>query len=489
MNLDEFKNYEVPDWYKDAKFGIMTCWGVYSVPARFTEWYPRYLYLTKQALNEPDPFMVNGEYEELTPERKEFRQKLHDDLKSSHIKRYGDPSEFGYKDFIPMFTAPNFSAEKWAKLFARSGAKFMMPVSEHHDGFTMYPSKINPWNAMEMGPKRDIVGELKEAALKEGLRFGVSSHRAWHWMYYNFDESLGYDNTDPQYESFYGKPHAYGEEPSDEFVDDWFERTLELVNNYEPDVMYMDFGWHEKAFHRYYPALLKRFYEQAEERGTMSVLTQKGCLPKEVAVYDIERGTADDIIEPYWQCDTSVSNQGWCHIVNDNTKNPARLIYDLADVVSKNGTMLLNVAPRADGTIPEEMEGTLLAIGNWLDINGEAIYGTRYWKTWGVDSPETIAAGKNTGHYTEALEVSFTHEDIRFTSKGDTVYAIMFDWPGRRAVIPILGKDKDMIDGITQVSLLGCDDKLEWEQKDDALYVTMPVQRPCDHAFALRIES
>jgi len=488
-NMESLKNYTIPEWYKDAKFGIFIHWGVYSVPAKFTEWYPRYLYHTERSLQEPEPHYVDGAFKPLTKEREIERRAYAARLLESHTNRYGPLTEFGYKDFIPLFSGHKFNADTWIKLFKESGAKYIIPVAEHHDGFSMYPTQLNRWNAAEMGPKRNVIGELKSAAAENGLRFGVSSHRAWNWRYYNFDASKGYDNTDPAFESFYGKPHDFDEPPSDEFVNDWFARTSELIEKFEPDVLYFDFGWHEPMFAKYYPAILSQLYNCAEERGTGAVLAHKGCLPEGIAVYDIERGQADDILTPYWQSDTSVSHKGWSHIINDNTKPPARLIYDMVDVVSKNGNFLLNIGPRADGVIPEEVAGTLRAIGSWLKINGEAIFDTRNWKIYGEHSPQTIARKSAVGHYSEASDLEYTHEDIRFTSKDSAIYAIILDWPGKNAVIKSFGKSGNLIHSIKKVYLLGSNAALKWNWNDSDLTVEMPAERPCDHAFTLKIET
>jgi alpha-L-fucosidase len=486
-NMKSLMQYDVPEWYKDAKFGIFIHWGVYSVPAKYTEWYPRYLYHTERSLSEPEPHYVDGEFRPLTKAREIERRAYFEELLESHTERYGALTEFGYKDFIPLFTGHKFDPQSWTELFKKSGARYIVPVAEHHDGFSMYPTALNPWNASEMGPKRNIIGELQTAAAKQGLRFGVSSHRAWNWRYYNYDVSKGYDNTDPAFESFYGKPHGFDDPPSDEFVDDWFARTSELIEKFELDLLYFDFGWHESIFEKYYSSILSQLYNEAEERGTGAVLAHKGCLPDGVAVYDIERGNANDIIKHYWQGDTSVSHKGWSHLVNDNTKPPARLIYDMVDVVSKNGNFLLNVGPRADGIIPEEVAGTLLAIGSWLDVNGDAIFGTRHWEIYGEQSQKTIARGDQTGHYSESAEIEYTHEDMRFTQKGNAVYAIMFDWPGKTASVKSFGKNAGLLEAVSEVCLLGCDEKLKWEWRDNALTVEMPAARPCDHAFVLKV--
>ena len=487
-DFESLEAYRVPEWFRDAKFGIFIHWGIYSVPEKFTEWYPRYLYHTDRSLSEPEPHYVDGKFKTLTPEREIFRRELHHQLLASHVDRYGSPATFGYKDLIPLFTGSRFDPLEWMELFKSSGAGYVVPVAEHHDGFSMYATELNCWNAAEMGPRRDVIAELKAAAAEAGLKFGVSSHRAWNWRYYNFDEERGYDNTDPRYESFYGKPHGFDEPPSDEFVADWFARTTELIEKFEPDLLYFDFGWHEPMFAKHYADIMASLYNRGEKRAG-AVLCHKGCLPSDLAVYDIERGSAEDIIKPYWQGDTSVSRQSWSYIVNDQLKTPARLIYDLVDTVSKNGNLLLNVGPRADGSIPPEVSGILRSIGDWLAVNGEAIYGTRHWAVFGEHSPQTLGRQRTSGQYSEADSVEYTHRDIRFTCKDSTVYAIMFDWPGMRAEIGSLGRSAGLLTGeIKNVSLLGCAGRLNWSRRDDALVVEMPVERPCNHAYALKVE-
>lgn len=487
-HLSSLNQYQVPQWYKDAKFGIFIHWGLYSVPSKFTEWYPRYLYHTEESIKRANPFMVDGKFVEATPGDLEFMQNLAKELQASHRDRYGDPKTFGYKDFIPLFKGERFDPSEWTEIIKNSGAKYAIPVGEHHDGFSMYESQINPWNSLKMGPQRDIGLELKKAFESKGLRFGTSSHRAWNWRYYNFDKNLGYDNTDPKFASFYGEPHPIDEAPNQAFIQDWRQRTIEMIDHLEPDLLWFDFGWHEDGFSPYYNEILAHLYNKAEARGSEAVLNHKGCLDDSLAVYNVERGLMDDIHRHYWQGDTSISHMGWGHIVNDQLKTPARLIYDLVDIVSKNGNFLLNIGPRADGSIPEEVVGVLNSMGSWLNINGEAIYGSSPWKVWGEHSPQTQQRQLNAGHYNEERDLQYNHRDMRFTTKGDCVYAILFDWPGMEIEIESLGRNAGRIKNVKEVSLLGAPQALAHSWTDCSLKISLPNQRPCDHAYVVKIQ-
>jgi alpha-L-fucosidase len=472
------ETYEIPQWYQDAKFGIFIHWGAYSVPAYGSEWYPRQMYIN--------------------------RPRRGDNFFDYHARTYGPQKTFGYKDFIPKFRAEEFDAARWAKLFKRTGAKYVIPVAEHHDGFPMYACSYTRWNAAAMGPKRDVIGELAKAVRAEGMKFGVSSHRAFNWMYYVRHES--YDNADPQYADLYGRPmpFLFREDawdykkrfpPQDEqFKDDWLARCCELVDKYQPDVFWFDFGitpkrettpeanpfaGHLKRFAAYY------YNRSTQWSGGVGVINYKwNAFPEKAAVLDKERSKMDKIHRPFWQTDTAVSASSWGYTRNQRYKTADRLIDDLVDIVSKNGCLLLNVGPRPDGTIPEEDRAILMAIGRWLDVNGEAIYDTTVWSTFG-EGPTTVS----TGHVSEAADKPFTAEDVRFTAKGEVVYATILAWPKTGTVtIRSLATGSDHWPGeIKSVELLGSKGPLAFDRTDGGLRVELPKTKPCEGAYVLKL--
>jgi len=448
---ESLSQYRVPEWFKDAKLGIFIHWGVYAVPAFGNEWYPRNMY------------------------RRDRLEYVH------HLKTWGPHKRFGYKDFIPMFKAERWDPVAWCDLFERAGARYIVPVAEHHDGFPMYDCSFTNWNAARMGPCRDVIAELAREVRGRGLKFGVSSHRAFNWRYYTFAEDS--DTSDPDFYKLYGVPHPEEAPVSYEFILDWYARTRELVDRFSPDVLWFDFGWHRDEFGPWRPRVAAYYYNHALTYGYEPVLQYKAKLPDDVAVLDIERGKLNDIRPHYWQTDTSVSYKSWGYIEDDEFKSVTDIVHDLVDIVSKHGNLLLNVGPRADGTIPEEAAEVLLGLGRWLEVNGEAIYGTRHWRIYGEGPTEV-----STTQFRERERCPFTAQDIRFTTKGDVLYAICLGWPEGQCLIRSLGLTGPAGAGaVRAVSLLGSDAPLSWSQDVDGLRIQMPAQKPCEHAYAFRI--
>ena len=466
---ESLKNYSVPEWYQDVKFGIFIHWGVYSVPAFGNEWYPRNMY-------------IEGS--------REFEH---------HRETWGPHSEFGYKDFIPMFRAEKFDPAYWADLFRRAGARYVVPVAEHHDGFAMYDCSLSPWTAAKMGPKRDIVGELAAAVRKEGLVFGVSSHRAEHWWFFNGGMAFDSDVQDRQYQDLYGpaKPGPAHHEreawknkdwqprPDGKFLEDWLARTCELVDKYQPQLVWFDWWIEQVVFEPYLQRFAAYYYNRGVEWNQGVAINHKyESFPEGAAVFDIERGQLKGIRPLFWQTDTAVSKNSWGYVSNQDYRTPTSLIHDLIDIVSKNGSLLLNIGPRPDGTIPEPEQEILLEIGQWLAVNGEAIYGTRPWKVYGEGPTEVFE-----GAFQDTKRDGFTAQDVRFTTKGDVLYAIVLGWPDSgEVVIESLGTRLALYpDAIRQVELLGSGEPVQWSRDDDGLKVKTPSERPCQHAYTLKI--
>ena len=459
---DISEKYSYPEWFSNDKLGIFIHWGLYSVPAFDNEWYPRLMY--------GDIAYARNEHEKDTFEK----------YRTHHEKTYGSLKEFGYKDFIPMFKAEKWDPKKWAELFRKSGARYVVPVAEHHDGFPMYDCPFTEWNAAKMGPKRDVVKELSEAVRAEGMRLGVSTHRAYNWRFYTFNEK--YDNYNPEYAGLYGRPHPVEQGPDFKFVTDWLERTWDLVDRFQPDILYFDFGWHADEFQSFRPHIFSYYYNQAEKWGKEVLVNFKKKCPMEAGIWDLERGQLDGILDIPWQTDTSLSYKSWCCIQDDEFRKADRLIHDLIDIVSKNGNLLINVGPLADGTIPAEAENLLLAMGKWLEINGEAIYGTTHWHSFG-EGPNMIKGG----HFAEKSVESFSAEDIRYTVKGNVLYAIALGVPEKSVNMQLPAESFD-VDMIEKISILGEEQNIKWKFSNDVLSIDVPMGLKSKYATVFKIE-
>ena len=450
-------NYRTPDWYRKLKFGIFIHWGVYSVPAFGNEWYPRNMYMQDSP---------------------EFRH---------HVATYGPHKAFGYKDFIPLFRAERFDPEAWAALFARSGAKYVVPVAEHHDGFQMYRSAISHWNAFEMGPRRDVLGELSAACRSKGLVMGASSHRIEHWFFLGHGREFDSDiheplvrgdfywpsMPEPKWHDIYGQPA-----PSREYMEDWLMRTCELIDRYHPSIIYFDWWIEHSAAKPWIRKLAAYYYNQAAARGEEVVINYKhDAFLFGAAVPDVERGQFNEIKPFIWQTDTSVARNSWGYTEGNDYKSAEELIWNLVDVVSKNGNFLLNIGPKADGTIPEEDARLLQEIGAWLDVNGEAIYGSRPWRMFGEGPTQLVE-----GQFSDDVAPNFTDRDFRFTMKGDALYVIAMKCSDRgeycvRALGELDASRQANFHGIIRhVRLLGADAELPWTRDEAGLHLHCPAR-------------
>ena len=448
---ESLKKYETPEWFRDAKFGIFIHWGVYSVPAFGSEWYPRLMY--QQGTNE-------------------FKH---------HVETYGPQDKFGYKDFIPMFKAEKFDPQAWVALFKKAGAKYVVPVAEHHDGFAMYKTAYSKWNAFNMGPKRDVIGELAAEIRKQGLIFGLSSHRIEHWFFMNGGRRFASDLLDEKNSDFYGPAREESETPSAEFMNDWLLRNTELINNYQPQLFWFDWWIEQPAMDPYRKSFAASYYNKGLEWNKGVVINYKNIsYPEGNAVLDLERGKLAGIRKLPWQTDDAIGNESWGYAAGNTFKDARYVITNLIDIVSKNGNLLLNIGPRPDGTITDDETATLLGTGKWLDVNGEAIYGTRPWKVFGEGPTESAS-----GSFVAQMK-PFTAQDIRYTTKGDILYAITLGLPATTTSLKLLGT-KAVNGTVENIALVGSNEKIVWSQAADAVTIKASKSYPSQNAVAYKI--
>jgi len=453
-----------PDWFRDAKFGIYFHWGVYSVPAFGNEWYPRNM------------------HREGSPEYKH------------HLALYGPPSQFGYHDFVPMFKAEHFDPEAWADLFEKAGARFAGPVAEHHDGFAMWASTLTPWNAKDKGPQRDITGELAEAIRAHGMRFVTTFHHARNnqhpiekngkleWTgHYPRVEGWPTVSDDPELRMLYGNL------PRDEFLKLWQDKLVEVIDHYQPDIMWFD-AWLDEIPEENQLAYLAYYFNQERAwKKDVVVTCKQRDLPLEVAVEDFEKGRTDDITEYPFLTDDTISYGSWCYTQDLKIKPTTDVLHVLIDIVSKNGQLLLNISPKADGTIPEDQQAVLLGIGQWLERFGEAIYGTRPFVCFG-EGPTQLGKA---GHFVKAT-IKYGPKDIRYTRRGDTVYAIVLGWPGAGTALELtaFGSDGAAEDvEVTKVTMLGAADAVDWRRADSGLSISCPDAETDDMAVVFKLDT
>ncbi len=394
----------IPQWYRQRRLGIFIHWGVYSVPAKFNEWYSRNMYIQD-----------SPEYQ-------------------YHIQTYGPHSQFGYKDFIPMLTAAQFDAKQWASLFRRAGAGYVFPVAEHHDGFQMYDSCLSQWNAARMGPGRDVLGALKSAVEDEGMVFCASSHRAEHWFFMGHGCQYPSDVCQPMEKGDFYWPAMPEQDhfdkfsqpaPTEEFLNDWLARTAEIILKYQPKLLYFDWWIQHQAFKPYLLKLAAFYYNCGRQWGTdVRICYKHDAMMFGSGIVEVERGALADA-KPYpWQTDTAVARNSWCYTDTLDYKSSNEIICTLADVVSKGGNLLLNIGPKADGSIPAGDRSILEDLGRWMDINGEAIHGSQCWRHF-AEGPTAAAEGQ----FQDKAEVPYTSGDYRFTVGNGAIYAICMKCP------------------------------------------------------------
>ncbi len=464
--------YEIPDWFRDAKFGIWAHWGPQSA-IEDGDWYARNMYMQGS------------------------EQNLY------HCETYGHPSKFGYKDTIPLWKAEQFDPAHLIDLYKKAGAKYFMSMGVHHDNFDMWNSTYQSWNAAKMGPKKDVVGMWAHAARDAGLRFAVSEHLwvSYKWFSVNHGHDatgpyagVPYDGADPQYKSLY--------EDSDQIwstILDWSEtgiplwwkrhwymRIKDLVDQYQPDLLYTD---GPLPFEDYGLSLIAHLHNlSARKTGgkTEAVYTCKRMEDAEqgVAVLDVERGVVNDIWPRPWQTDTCIGQ--WHYKRGQEYKTPKTIIDMLVDIVSRNGNLMLNFPLPARGTLDLEELGVLTEITKWMNVNSGAIHGSRPWKIYGEGpAPSAEASG---AAFNEEKRKDLTAADVRFTTKGDALYAFVMGWPEYQTVIrPLATNTALRVGKIENVELLGFDGKLEWSQDNSGLKIVTPAQKPCDYALAFKV--
>lgn len=460
------KSNTVPEWFKDAKFGVYFHWGAYAVPAFANEWYPRSMY-------------IKG-----SPENKH------------HIKTYGDPSQWPYNNFITgardkqgnfVQFAPKlkseggkFDPEEWAQLFADAGAKFAGPVAEHHDGFSMWASKVNPWNAKNMGPKLDLTGLLTDAIRKKNMKIFLSMHHAFNITgYYNAVP----DTKDPKLHMLYGQQ---GKEKNEAL---WLMKHKEIIDNYKPDILYQDFNLHFIS----QPVLLEflsYYYNKAAEWNKEVVATFKDGLNTKCALLDYERGGPDDITENYWLTDDAISSSSWCYIEGIGYYSKKQILHSFIDRISKNGNMILNISPKADGTIPQEQKEVLLAMGTWLKKYGEAVYETRAWEKYG-EGPTRMGAA----YGVMSAPTVGTSKDVRYTRSKDntTLYAILLGWDNAQRDILLKSLSSYRIDlkNLKSVELINGEAgkylSAAFKQDSDGLLINLPESSFEELAYVIKL--
>ncbi|WP_037324871.1 alpha-L-fucosidase [Salinimicrobium terrae] len=455
---------ETAEWFKDAKFGIYLHWGVLSVPAYANDWYPRNMH-------------IEG--------TDEYRH---------HVETYGEHSEFGYHDYVPMFKAEEFDANAWTDLFVKAGAKFGGIVAIHHDGWSNWDSEINPWNSVDMGPERDIVGELENAFKERDMKFVTTFHKARNLQIAQQDSTKWLDDTSyfpynpelPTSSEDSLLSIMYGNILKEQFYKNWLGELKEVIDNYSPDLIYFDSKLDKL------PDSLKRefvayYFNHAEAKDKQVVITHKeGELPKSVSLEDLEKGRMKDKTEEFWLTDETVSVGSWSYTNDLGLKTSDEIIDLLADIVSKNGALMLNISPKANGVIPQNQQDILLEIGEWLDTNGEAIYGTRTWEVYG----EGPTKQERSGMFLDKL--TYTAEDVRYTQKGENIYAIFLGWPGNNKRVTLSSFSQEVlgtnVPNVNSVSVLG-GGEIAYELNEQGLHLTTPANTINEKAFVVRIST
>lgn len=456
--------FQVPSWYREGRFGLFVHWGVYSVPSWESEWYPRLMYKkgTKSC--------------------------------AFHEKTYGRTVE--YRDLIEKFQPEKFNADEWVSLFQKSGAKYIMPVGEHHDGVKMYKSELNRWNTADLHG-RDYMAELHAACDKAGMGFLISNHRAEHFWFFNGARKFFPDSevAKNEYPDLYGPAYMpksgnidrTDEEitPTKEYLEDWLASACEMIDRNQPLAVYFDWWVFKKEFCPYMKKFLAYYYNRGREWGKeVCVFYKWGSVFDGCAVYDVERGQIDGVARELWQNDTAIAKNSWGYTKNNQFKTPGEILRNMIEVISKNGCYMLNVGPKPDGTVCDEEKQVLLEIGKWLSKNGEAIYGSTPFSV----CPSEGKKSKN-GAFKENKK--FSSKDFCFTTKPGKLYIFPM---GNK--LPQTLKIKSMRFSaehgirydIQRVHILGEETSLPFTQNQQYLQITLPQKRQNELPICICVE-
>jgi alpha-L-fucosidase len=461
---ESLKQYQYPEWFRDATFGIWAHWGPQAVP-RQGDWYARRMY------QEKDPAYIY------------------------HIEHYGHPSEFGYKDIIPLWNAEKWDPDKLMELYKKAGAKYFVSMGSHHDNFFLWNSKINRWNAANMGPKKDVVGIWQQAARKQGLRFGVSEHLGasftWFQSAHGSDKDgpkagVPYDGVNLNNQDLY---HAKATPDDKEWLTknpafqlEWYRSIKELVDNYQPDLLYSD---SRMPFEDVGRTLISHFYNQdiAKNNGKLEAVYNCKQPSSGMWVEDLERGVKDTVSQYPWQTDTSIGD--WYYRTGQKYKTSTEVIQMLVDIVSKNGNLLINVVQTPEGDLEPDMLQILEEIGIWTSANGEGIYGSRPWKIYGEKPADK--SGKKLGRFDENF--GYSSKDIRFTTKDNTLFAYCLGKPDGDISIKSLAKSSKLAEkAISSIKMIGNIEKISWKQTAEALVIKKPANLPSWQVIGFKIE-
>jgi alpha-L-fucosidase len=465
-NWESLQQYRCPEWFRNAKFGIWAHWGPQCGP-RQGDWYARNMYIQGSRQNK------------------------------FHVAKYGHPSQFGYKNVIPFWTAHHWEPETLIRRYKKAGARYFVSLGAHCDNFDCWNSKHHRWNAVNFGPRHDVVGAWRHFAREHNLRFGVTEHLAWTYDWFNVNKGadltgpysgVPYDGNDPRFQDLYHEPHpehqaSYPLHPSERFQTSWFNRVKDLIDQNQPDLVYTDGG----AFGQVGLDLIAHYYNANMDwhKGVLDgVYTIKNQPPKShigdfqpgATSLDVERGVVADIWPEPFQTDTCIGN--WFYYDGIEYKKPSTVIHTLIDVVSKNGNLLLNFPLLPDGTLDSKEESILEEITQWMAVHGEAIFDTRPWTRYG-EGPTKVVVGL----LTEKNQAPYSAQDIRFTTKQGKLYVFCLGWPTEDVVV------SGAPESLTNVRLLGSDEKLRWTLSSGSLRITAPVHKTSEYAivFALTV--
>ncbi len=506
-NWESLSDYECPTWFRDAKFGIWAHWGPQCQPER-GDWYARHMYFEDHWAGK------------------------------EHRKLYGHPSVFGFKDVINSWKAEKWDPQAMMELYKKAGAKYFFAMANHHDNFDNYDSKYQPWNSVNMGPKQDIVGMWARAARDNGLRFGISIHAAHAWSWYEpaqgadkagpqagvpYDGNLCADDGKGQWWQGYDPQDLYAQKhktssgsdnpgsihsqwdwssaagssiPDIEYIEKFYNRTIDLINKYQPDELYFDdtvlplypisdIGL--KIAAHYYNSSIK--WHNGENQA---VLTGKilNDAQKEALVWDIEKGVPNKIEDKPWQTCTCIGSWHYDRGIFDrhHYKKPAAVVLMLIDIVSKNGNLLLNIPVRGDGSLDSDSVAFLEEFGQWMAVNGQALYGTRPWKIFGEGPAQQAAAELSAQGFNEGKGKPFTQEDIRFVTKDNDLYAFVMAVPTQTVKIRSLALGSQLISKkILSVNVVGSDMPVNFKQTNEALEIVPSDQYPATYAVCYKI--